>query len=372
MTNETGLLWNGIGKTFSVYCFLVEGARVAATVRDVARAAKVSVATVSKVLNQREGEIRISEATRRRVLEAARKLNYHPNVSARRLIAQESRTIGLVIEHYAAFGATVNAQILQGIGECLDEAEYSIELTSHHRIPDLYGHLKAMVAGKQVDALILWTETVDDDFCDYLRQAGVPHCHAAHYPASQSCPAILCDNFAGSYDATKHLLEQGHTRILIVVPEESPEGKHRLRGYRQALEDHGVAFDPEAVIHGNYTGEIDRSALDVERLRRLLPGYTAVFATSDLLAVAVKSVMRESGHRVGKDRALVGFDGLSIVEHLDPPLSSVHQDGYTIGRQAARSILSQLKGEEPGGWQFVPARLVVRASSRCRPLESSS
>lgn len=339
---------------------------MAVTLKDVAREARVSIATVSKVLNGQEGEIAISEATRKRVLEAAKRLNYHPNISARRLVSQRSNTVGIVIESYGSFGGPINAQILQGIGSKLDKAALDALLVSCDSVRDINAHLKAMSASKQIDALMLWIPDVDPKLCEYLRQHGVPHCHV-NFEGPESCSVVLSDNFNGAYEATRHLIEQGHREIAIIAPRSYAVAVMRLAGYRKALEDSHIPFNPDLVVRGEYTSSGDITSLDVEHLRRILPTCTAVFATSDLLAMVAKEVARADGFLLGKDKALVGFDGIEAGRHLDPPLTSVAQDGYAMGEQAAASILAQLDGEGDASRVLVPTRLIVRESSQVSP-----
>lgn len=334
------------------------------TVRDVARAANVSIATVSKVLNDKEGAIRISEATRQRVLKAAKELNYHPNISARRLVSDKSNTIGLVFDTYTSFGGTINAEILQGIGKSLDRAGVQLALVSRESTSDLEEHLKAMIASKQVDGLIMWTPGVSPSFCAYLDEIQLPHCHVAYYPELDQCPAVSCDNVGGAYQATEHLLRQGHRRIGLIVPQQDPEGKDRLKGYRQALKDWNVPFEPRWVVSGKFTSTTDLSALDVPHLKRALEECSAFFAASDFLAMTAISVMRSCGYVVGRDRAIVGFDGLEIIKHLDPPLSSVRQHGYEMGKLAAESILNQISDRSFDLRSVVKTSLIERESSR--------
>lgn len=335
---------------------------LAVTLKDVAKAADVSIATVSKVLNGRGGEIAISEATRQKVLEAARRLNYHPNISARRLVSQKSNSVGLVIEAYTSFAGPVNAQILQGIGKRLDAAGLDALLVSQESAKDLGAHLKAMAASKKVDAFLLWTRSADAKLCAELREMGVPHCHIGFRPAGQ-CSMVLSDNVAGGYGATMHLVQQGHRDIAIIVPEQFPEGLERFEGYRRALSEAGIPFNPDLVIRGEYSSTTDASGLDVARLKAILPRCSAIFATSDLLAMAAKEAARSEGYFLGKDIALVGYDGSEAGRHLDPPLTSVLQDGGAMGSAAVEIILAQMQGETAPRSVLVPTRLVVRESS---------
>lgn len=325
------------------------------TIRDIAKAANVSVATVSKVLNNKESDIPISAKTKEKVLQIAETLQYRPNISAKRLASKCSNVIGVLIDTYLIFSSTINAQILQGVGECLDNNGYSLELISKKGTADVTGHLQDLVLSKGIDALLVWVNDLDENFCRYLDEQGVPHCHVQRYPSSKECSGVMCDNLEGSYIATKHLIEQGHRDIMIIVDLEHIEGKYRLEGYKNALTENGVTFNPDLVIEGSYKGTVDESTLDTVKFEKGLEGCTAIFATSDYLAIrATKLAAKLSG----KQMTVIGFDGLEIMKHYRPPIPTVVQDGYRIGYLAAEKVLRELTGKEISSrWTFVPTSL---------------
>lgn len=340
------------------------------TLRDVAKAAKVSPATVSKVLNGSTDAIRISDETKQRVLAAAAALDYHPNISARRLASARSHSIGVVIDNYLSFGGPVNARILQGLGEEFDACGYSAVFISRKGVPELEAHLRSVIRSKQVDALLIWT-TVPSTLCEFLLAEGVPHCHLADFaPNLAACPAVLSDNRDGGFQATAHLLENGHRSIAIVVEQRFPAGRERLAGYHDALERFGVPFDSRFVVHGAYRDLATHSQIDTRLFLQIMDECTAVFATSDNLALVTRQLITEAGYRVGVDRALVGFDDAPMAAYLVPPLTTVAQDGYRIGQLSARYLLEQLMTDDtddnqgaPTPRMLVPTRLVIRASS---------
>src|SRR5690606_31842014 len=123
-------------------------------------------------------------------------------------------------------------------------------------------------------------------FCDFLRDKGVPHCHISYMPTTQECPAVLTDNVGAARSATQHLIDQGHRSICAIAPQGTLDGAARIEGYRQALEENGIPYNPAWVVQGQFQPLVEGSGLDVEGLERLLPECTAVFASTDNLAVA--------------------------------------------------------------------------------------
>lgn len=312
------------------------------TLRDIAKAANVSVATVSRVLNNKSlGQIPISNRTREKVLRAARELNYYPNVSAQRLSMQRSNVIGVVIEEYIVFSASVNANILQGIGRCLTEKGYSLEMISSTIHPQIEEHLERMVIGKQLDGLIIWTNRISADFCEFLHRRGVPHCHVQSYAENTQCTAVHSDNVNGGYKATKYLIEKGHRQIMIIIDPQHIESNYRLEGYKQALKESSIQFNPEFVVKGCFGPDVESSVIDPEEFEKAASLCTAVFATSDYLAISARRLLHSQGFDL---KAIIGFDGSEIAKHLTPKLPTIHQDGYRIGYLAATNVEAQLAG----------------------------
>ncbi|HHV44677.1 MAG TPA: LacI family transcriptional regulator [Firmicutes bacterium] len=327
------------------------------TIRDIAKAANVSVATVSKVLNNKESGIPISEKTRERILRIAEELQYRPNIWAKRLASNCSNVVGVLIDTYLIFSSTINAQILQGIGECLDDNGYSLELLSKKGINNITDYLRDLVLSRRIDALLVWINDLDQDFCRYLDQQGIPHCHVQRYPASKECSGVMCDNLGGSYMATKYLIEHGHHNIMTIIDLDHIEGKYRLEGYKKALAEYSIPYNPDLVIEGIYRGTVDESTLDITKFKKALAYSTAVFSTSDYLAIRATKLITEL---TGEPRPVIGFDGLDIMKHYQPPIPTVVQDGYRMGMVAAERVLKALGNETlPPEWIFVPTSLRI-------------
>lgn len=336
-----------------------------ATIRDVAREAGVSIGTVSRVLNDADGAIPISEDTRQKVLRVARELDYHPNLLARRLVANRSMAVGVVLGSFLSLEGSVNARILEGLGERLEQEGYTIQLLTCSRTgpQEMENELVSLALGRQVDGFLIWTERLTPGLCHRLNERKIPHLHIQSYPGDK-CHAVLCDNLGGAYSAARHLLEQGYRRIAIIIDPDSSEGRVRLEGYKKALEAFGVQFDPDLVLTGTYSGAVATSRLGISRLKETWRRCDAIFATSDVFAVAAKEALEALDLKAGVDRGLVGFDDLELARHTTPPLTTVRQEGVDIGRLAALRILQAMEGKLPEErYDLVPTKLIVRDSS---------
>lgn len=328
------------------------------TLRDIAQAADVSVATVSRVLNNKSrGKIPISDHTREKVLRIAHEMNYYPNVSARRLSIQQSKVIGVVIGEYVMFSASVNANVLQGIGQCLTEKGYSLELISSKIHPEIEEHLEYLVMGKQLDGLIIWTSRISSRFCEFLKARRIPHCHVQRYPDDTGCTAVLSDNVNGGYKATKYLIDQGHRKIMIIIDPRHVESNCRLEGYRSALRDNDTDIHEDLIVEGWYGADVEGSVIDLEQFQKAATLCTAIFATSDYLAIGARKHLQAKGLGV---KTIIGFDGSEIAKHLTPKLPTIHQDGYRIGYLAAANVEAQITGRPvQEGITLIPVSLVI-------------
>jgi len=344
-----------------------------ATLIDVALEAGVSKATASRVLNNTKGPITISPHTKAKVLAAAKKLNYSPNISARRLAAKKSYVIGAVIPSYTHFRGRIKSNILEGLGQTLGENGYSLQLVNAAAGKEVESHLQTLTVGKHVDGLVLWLP-VKHSFCQFLLDEKVPHCHIQTFPSLEQCSAVHVDNQGGAYAASEYLIKKGHRQIGFIVDQDEMQGQMRLRGYREALAANGIPFDPTLIIEGRYRGSADIYNLDLEAFWDVIPRCTALFSTSDLLAIVASSILQKSGYEIGpfkestvspskRLRSIVGFDGQDVGEFVHPPLSTVVQDGHALGRSAARKLLAQLNGEDTAGTEIIETSLVIRGSS---------
>jgi LacI family transcriptional regulator len=327
------------------------------TIRDVAARAGVSHQTVSRVINDSP---RVTEATKARVLTAIRDLAFVPSPTARGLISNRTRSIGVVADdvsdHFFA-RAVAGAE-----GEARRRGYY-LMIGSVEPDGDEAGYLRLMLE-RRVEGLILARPSAPLVPADLLaaRNAGLPLV-AVGFGELPGVPVVDVDNRRGGYDATRHLLEHGHRRIATVVgPAGWPSAAARLEGFRLALGEAGIGDDPELAEHASDWGlESGRAAA----ARLLLRGaaFTALFAHSDLIALGAIRELRAAGLRVPDDVSVVGYDDLPVAGYVEPALTTIHQPMREVGVCAARLVLDQLAGRAaPPETHLLPAVLVARQS----------
>lgn len=332
---------------------------MAATIRDVARQAGVSVATVSRVLNS-SGPV--SPATRRRVESVAKDLEYVPHGGARSLITRRTTNLGVVLPdvHGEFF-----SELIRGMDRATQAAGYHLLLTgSHANGAELAAALRVMRG--RVDGLILMSPDIELTELDGVAPTGLPVVLInAGVTDGQRFDTLNVDNQGGAREAVKHLVSLGRTRVgLIGGTPSNHDARERQAGYREGLRESGLEPDPALEVLSDFSkAGGQRSAL---ALMGLNPRPTAVFAANDSMAVGALSAFREAGVRVPEDVALVGFDDIPIARYVTPPLSSVKVDLPRLGERAVELLLEALQDpstHEPRH-EVVEAKLVIRRSSR--------
>lgn len=333
------------------------------TSHDVAERAGVSRVTVSMILN-RSGSASFSDATRKRVLEAASELGYRPNAAARMLVRGHTETIGLVVCHaellrYDGF----IPQVMHAIATVNQQHGYRVllEVVEGNDTPDAYAKL---VDSRQIDGLIVIDPATGDPQLRQLIDEGFPMVllGSVRHPAEHS---INFSTRRAVELAIDHLVELGHRRIAHVT--HSPAGyvsaDARLAAYRRALERRGLPFDQELVAYGAFSSESGFMAM-TSLLGRIPRPPTAVLSGNDTIALGVVSAIIESGLRVPQDVAVVGFDNLPIAQFMQPPLTTINNPGTEQGILAAEMLIKLLRGTEvPVPRVRVPVELVVRQST---------
>lgn len=330
---------------------------------DVARLASVSQPVVSYVLSGNP-DAPVAPATRERVLKAIAELGYVPDHSARSLRRRRTMTVAAIIPDitnpfYPAF-----ARAIQDVAE---PAGY--DLIAYNSDGDLdreRKYLQSALAGR-VDGVIITPLRVSLEECALLVKQGIcVVAHTTHAPSDPSTPldTLGIDNVAAARAAAAFLIERGHRRIgMVAGAAGTPPREDRVRGYQEALSEHGLLFDWMLVRGADFT-EAGGYAATVELLG-LNARPTAIFAANDLMAMGALLALREAGLRVPDDVALVGFDGLPLTELMDPPLTTVAQHPERLGAKAAELLLERLEGGGPehGRRIDMPFELVVRQSA---------
>ena len=329
---------------------------------DVARLAGVSRTTVSLVLNNVRS-VHISAETRRRVLEAARKLHYFPHASAKRLAQGRTSTVALVwhrgpdVDYRDAFLPA----LLQGLTRVLKRHAY--HLIFRPLEPDEPDEVFLELAqGHYADGLILSGPRADMPYLEELHRQGYPLVLHGQLPGAE-IPWVDVDNVQGARLAVEHLIRLGHRRIGMITnaPMLYVSAQQRLEGYRQALSAAGLSYDEHLVGYGNFDEQSGVEAM--QALLRLDDPPTAVFVASDMVALGALKAIWDKGLRVPEDIALVGFDDITTARFTTPPLTTVHVPALRLGEEVGRVLLDVIEfGFSPQPQVLLPTSLVVRAS----------
>lgn len=336
-----------------------------ATLKDVAARAGVSYQTVSKVLNQQGS---VTPATEARIWQAARELNYRPNVSARNLRTQSSRLIGYAWQRAAD---TAPRPILD---QFLYHAALAFEKEGYHLLTFIvdrdehadFTSYQELYGRNQVDGFILADTNHDDPRIEFLIEQQIPFASFGRANDDWHFCWVDVDGRYGMRTVIDHLLQRGHRRIaLLTWPAGSEAGAYREAGYEEALRAAGIAVDPAWIMRGE--NSVQHGANGITRLLAMPAAErpTAVACVSDNIAVGAINAATAAGFQVGEDLAITGFDDAPLAQFLHPPLTSVRQPIPAVGQHVANLLLKQIN-EDPVAEMgiLLKPELIIRASSQ--------
>jgi LacI family transcriptional regulator, galactose operon repressor len=329
----------------------------------------VSVSTVSRVFN---GYDDVSPATRERVLDVARRLDYAPSAAARTLVKQQSQLIGVVLFtgyehpdiHHPFF-----QEVLVGLKHGIGELGYDLLLFATEQPGSSRGRPHSYLRRAQqhrVDGLVVMGVDRDDPEVEKLVRADIPVMAVDLDVVHDHTSFVASDNIGGARLAVRHLHELGHTRIATIAgPSNTKPGADRTLGYRAEMRELGLTIPPGYEVEGDFYPESAERAM--QSMLALTEPPTAVFAAADMMAVGAIRTLRSAGLLVPDDIAIVGFDDIRVAELLSPPLTTVRQDMVGIGLAAGRALVEQIENPDVTPPVLtLPVELVVRASCGAR------
>ncbi len=327
------------------------------TIRDVAARAGVSPNTVSRVLN---GKTDVSQATRARIQAIIDELGYRPNNLARSLLRRQSRTLGHVVTDCTNPNT---AQQIRAVQTVAVASGFSIVLFDTNERVDQQTAALHLLEEQVVDGVILTPARSRDDGLRRFVARGNRLVLLNRDVEGLPVDRVLVDNRMGAYAATRHLIDLGHRRIgYVTARHDISTVWERLAGYRAALEEVGMAYDPRLVCRVAIDPEAAAKA--TERLLDRRPRPSALFAYNDLMAVGVLAALDRAGLPAPAGISLVGYDDILYAAFLRVPLTTVAQPTREVGETAARLLIARLQGDEsPPRRVVLPPRLIVRASS---------
>ncbi len=331
-----------------------------ATIKDIAKSVGVSFTTVSNVINGKPG--RVSAETIIKINKAIEDLGYVPNMSARSLVSNSSKVIGvinhIVTNHNSNFMEDPFHSIFIGaIESTLRENGYYLMLRTVETSQDLIFFLRNW----NVDGLIL-AGIFEDDFYDVLTKLHIPIILIDSYISNPNICNVSLEDFNGGYMATKYLIDHGHTNIAFASPSIKYRGvvSERFEGYKKALSEANIQFNNKLV----FEQEIDTTTtINLGRSLAKRNDFTAIFATADILAAGIITGLKQAGRRVPDDISVIGFDDINLCNLISPALTTIHQDSPLKGRLAVNYIIDKLENKTINKKETIlPVRLVERES----------
>jgi len=336
-------------------------------IRDIARLARVSVATVSRVINNSPN---VSPKTRERVLQVIKEFDYHPSALAQGLSKARTKITAFLVPYARGFffSDVFFPLLIKGMNEVFEKENYNVILSVIDKpvIPQKY---ISLYKSGIVDGYLLANVSIEDSFPEILQKERIPFVSVGKIGLKTKYPYVDVDNLRGAYKGVEYFITQGHTRIAIIKGSSKFQFiRERYEGYILALKRYGIAPDPkleveeELNIEGGYRG--------MKKLLSLNSPPTAVFACSDYVAIGAIRAIEEQKLNIPEDIAIIGFDNIYIDDQLDPPLASIKQDIVSLGKEAAKLFLKIL--EDPSNFEpiVLPTEFIWRRSAGYKSIET--
>lgn len=327
------------------------------TIRDVAREAGVSTATVSRVFNTPE---LVSQVTRDTVMAVARHRHYVPHASATTLASQRSRLLGVIIP---TISNSIYAQSTQAVQQVAQEAGYTVIVGVSDFCPEREERLIHRFIEHRVEGLVLTGEARADGAYDKIERNDLPFVVTWKYVTKPGRPSVSFDNFKAAASAVEHLLTLGHRRIGFVCGRSDVNDRAlgRRRAFEETMRAYQVPVDRDLIFERDFE-YVEGTAV----MRRMLEHRnipTAVFCANDIQAIGAMAYCHQVGLTVPQEISIVGFDDLPITQYTTPQLTTVHVPAAEMGRRAALQLLAAIRNHEPQMSFELPTHLIVRGST---------
>ncbi|MCF7886156.1 MAG: LacI family transcriptional regulator [Candidatus Marinimicrobia bacterium] len=330
------------------------------TIKDIAKKLDIAPSTVSRALRDHPD---VSKTTRNKVLQVANEMNYHPNTIAQSLKKGTSRIVGVLVpqvRHYFF------AEIMAGIAEVAEESGYNVMICqSNEKYENEVKNVRTLIQQRIAGLLVSVSEfTKKCDHFNLVKNSGIPlvffdrDCNGIH--ASK----VIVDDYSGAFNAVEYLIESGYKRIAHLGGYENLTiARKRARGYKDALKKHNMPIDEELIMHSGLNEE-DGAESFKKLYNRLEKKPDAIFAVTDPVAIGAYQVMKERGIKIPDDIALVGFSDNPDARLIDPPLTTVKQSPYDIGKNAMQLLLKQMQNKNSKiENKILKTELVIRESA---------
>ncbi|WP_461612819.1 LacI family DNA-binding transcriptional regulator [Clostridium sp. Marseille-QA1073] len=326
------------------------------TIKDVAKKANVSITTVSRVINKIEGYT--NEETKKRILKVIEELDYKPNALARSLVTKRTKTIGLILPDISN---PFFPSIAKSVEDLVNELGYNLILCNSYDDTEKEANYINVLKEKCVDGILLSSKQTKDKYDIY--KDDIPMVFIDRKPEVEVKYGVFVDNYKGAYNATKHLIDLGHKSIACITgPKNINTTIERLRGYKDALIDNHIEYDETIIKSNDYAIEGGyEAAKDLIKNHNI----TAIFTHDDLMACGVYKAAKELNYKIPDDISVVGFDDITLVEFLDPPLTTIKQPTEDIGKVSVEILMDLIENNKIQGKIIsLDTELIVRESTK--------
>lgn len=327
------------------------------TIKDVAKKANVSIATVSRILNNQKG---YSEKTKRKVLEVIEELDYYPNAIARGLINKKTSTIGVL---FPALSSMLVTELLAGIEKAAHLLGSSVIVCHTESNGSKTMKYLQLLNEKRVDGIIFTSEVLKEEYYEFIQKMNIPLVLLSTESRAYSVPYVKVDDRHAAYSATQYLIKNGHIRIGMISGNRNDliAGKPRIEGFKNALMDYDLPIQDSQIIYSEGFTFTD-GLQGLKKLRNQAPEVTAIFTASDEIAFGAISAAFQMGIKIPGDLSIIGYDNLKIAEMSIPPLTSLAQPFYEMGEKAARMIFDMMNGDQLVESRIMPHSIKERSS----------
>ncbi|MDP5273039.1 LacI family DNA-binding transcriptional regulator [Chengkuizengella axinellae] len=333
-----------------------------ATIRDISKLAGVSVTTVSRALNHYDD---VSPTTKQKIIEIAKEIGYVPNRSAQNLVKNQNNTLAIILSGLEKNGGKDNIiyRLLSGMYSYSESVNYEVVLyttSSAHQREKTYVQF---CREHNIGGAVLNGIRLDDPYFKELVNSDLP-CVLIDIPAiGGNTSSISIHNKQAANDAVSYLIEQNHKHIgMINGHGEASVSLERYEGYVMALNKYKIEINEQYIVHADFQQNVA-----YEKTKQLLnkcPEITALFCASDMMALGAMKAMKEMNLKIPDDISVIGFDDIPLAEFATPPLTTMEQDFYRMGEEAARQLLKMIKHEKTERNIFLEHNLIVRNSVR--------
>ncbi|MCM3719285.1 LacI family DNA-binding transcriptional regulator [Fictibacillus phosphorivorans] len=328
------------------------------TIKDVAKYANVSIATVSRIVNGLPG---YSEDTKKKVQEAIEALGYQPNAIARGLINKRTQTIGVLFPDVSGM---LSSEVLEGVENAAHDAGFSVIVCNTASSGKRTVKYLRLLQEKRVDGIIFASEVVKEEYYKIFQEMKVPVVLVSTASSEFDLPFVRVNDFEGAFRATEYLITNGHKMIGMIGGKTNDPiaGIPRLKGFKEALQKHSLPYSEKHItISEGYRFQNGKESLPV--LLKQLPNMTALFAVSDEVAIGAMTAAHQLGIKVPEELSIIGYDNLKFAEMCYPGLTTVSQPLKDMGQTAGEILVKLIKGEEKEAEsRFMPFTIVERQS----------